>query len=250
MKSIEAFDLTRTYNGLTAVDQISFHVEAGEIFGFLGPNGAGKTTTLRMLTGQLRPTSGTARVMGCDIVEDRERLKPQIGVVFEQQNLYTRFSALDNLKFYARLYGIPQERVGQVLERVGLTDRARERTSKYSNGMRQRLMIARALLHQPRVLFLDEPTRGLDPGVARDIRSLVAELAQEDVTIFLTTHYMEEADRLCSRVAIINKGAIVALAPPSELKAELGEMATLEDVFLEKTGYELYQPTAVAEERG
>jgi ABC-2 type transport system ATP-binding protein len=250
MKSIEATDLTRTFNGLTAVDHITFDVHAGEIFGFLGPNGAGKTTTLRMLTGQLRPTSGWARVMGCDIVEEREDLKPQIGVVFEQQNLYTRFSALDNLKFYTRLYGIPQTRVGQVLERVGLTDRAREQTSKYSNGMRQRLMIARALLHQPRVLFLDEPTRGLDPGVARDIRSLVAELAQEDVTIFLTTHYMEEADRLCSRVAIINKGAIVALAPPSELKAELGEMATLEDVFLEKTGYELYQPTAVAEERG
>jgi ABC-2 type transport system ATP-binding protein len=242
MKSIEAFELTREFNGLTAVDQLSFSVEQGEIFGFLGPNGAGKTTTVRMLTGQLRPTAGGARVMGCDIVEERERLKPQIGVVFEQQNLYTRFSALDNLKFYARLYGMSGKRIDQVLQRVGLAERARERTSKYSNGMRQRLMIARALLHRPRVLFLDEPTRGLDPGVARDIRSLIAELAREDVTIFLTTHYMEEADRLCNRVAIINKGVVVALAPPTELKAELGREATLEEVFLEKTGYELYRP--------
>ncbi|MEJ2012557.1 MAG: ABC transporter ATP-binding protein [Anaerolineales bacterium] len=242
MKSIEACELTRTFNGLTAVDRLNFSVEQGEIFGFLGPNGAGKTTTLRMLTGQLRPTSGSARVMGCDIVNERERLKPQIGVVFEQQNLYTRFSALDNLKFYARLYGISASRIDQVLQRVGLAERARQRTSKYSNGMRQRLMIARALLHQPRVLFLDEPTRGLDPGVARDIRSLIAELAREDVTIFLTTHYMEEADRLCGRVAIINKGQVVALASPAELKADLGREATLEDVFLEKTGYELYRP--------
>lgn len=239
MKSIEATDLSREFNGLTAVDRISFDVEQGEIFGFLGPNGAGKTTTLRMLTGQLRPTGGQARVMGCDVVEERELLKPQIGVVFEQQNLYTRFSAQDNLKFYARLYGAPRQRIDEVLERVGLTERARQKSSEYSNGMRQRLMIARALLHHPRVLFLDEPTRGLDPGVARDIRQLVADLAREDVTVFLTTHYMEEADRLCSRVAIINQGRIVALAPPAELKAELGGEATLEDVFLERTGYEL-----------
>jgi ABC-2 type transport system ATP-binding protein len=248
MKSIEVDELTREFNGLTAVNRIRFEVEQGEIFGFLGPNGAGKTTTVRMLTGQLRPTSGRARVMGYDIVEDREQLKPQIGVVFEQQNLYTRFNALDNLKFYARLYGIPRARIGRVLERVGLSSRAGDRIDKYSNGMRQRLMIARALLHEPRVLFLDEPTRGLDPGVARDIRSLIAELAREDVTIFLTTHYMEEADRLCSRVAIINKGVIVALAPPAELKSALGSGATLEDVFLAKTGYELYLPTTVSQE--
>jgi len=244
MKSIEAIELTREFNGLTAVNHISFEVDQGHIFGFLGPNGAGKTTTLRMLTGQLRPTSGRARVMGFDVVEEREQLKPQIGVVFEQQNLYTRFSALENLKFYARLYGIPGRRVGEVLERVGLAERASQKASEYSNGMRQRLMIARALLHGPRVLFLDEPTRGLDPGVARDLRQLVVELAREDVTIFLTTHYMEEADRLCSRVAIINQGTIVALAPPAELKAELGAGATLEDVFLEKTGYE-FQRAAV-----
>ncbi|MFN2149556.1 MAG: ABC transporter ATP-binding protein [Anaerolineales bacterium] len=248
MKSIEVDELTREFNGLTAVNRIRFEVEQGEIFGFLGPNGAGKTTTVRMLTGQLRPTSGRAHVMGCDIVEDREQLKPQIGVVFEQQNLYTRFNALDNLKFYARLYGMPRARIARVLERVGLSSRAGDRIDKYSNGMRQRLMIARALLHEPRVLFLDEPTRGLDPGVARDIRSLIAELAREDVTIFLTTHYMEEADRLCSRVAIINKGAIVALAPPAELKSALGSSATLEDVFLAKTGYELYRPTTVSQE--
>jgi ABC-2 type transport system ATP-binding protein len=243
MNAIEVLNLTRNYNGLCAVDDISFEVEPGEIFGFLGPNGAGKTTTIKMLTGQLRPTSGSAQVMGCDVVEERQELKPQIGVVFEYQNLYERLSARDNLIFSARLYGVDRKRVGEVLAQVGLIGRERDKIKKYSNGMKQRLLIARALLHQPKVLFLDEPTRGLDPGVARDIRAIVAELADDGVTIFLTTHYMEEADRLSDRVAIIDQGRIVALDTPERLKDEHKEdqEITLEDVFIKLTGKSFYR---------
>jgi ABC-2 type transport system ATP-binding protein len=242
MRTIDVKELTRQYNGKPAVDHISFSVEAGEIFGFLGPNGAGKTTTIKMLTGQLRPTAGSAQVAGCDIVAERQALKPQIGVVFEYQNLYERLSARDNLNFMAGLYGVPKSRVQEVLELVGLADRARERLKQYSNGMKQRLLIARALLHRPKVLFLDEPTRGLDPGMARDVRNIVRTLAEDGLTVFLTTHYMEEADSLCRRVAILDRGRILALDMPETLKAaHEGEGITLEDVFLQLTGYALYQ---------
>jgi len=236
MKAIEVQNLTRTYGRTRAVDDITFAVEPGELFGFLGPNGAGKTTTIRMLTGQLRPTSGQAQVAGCDVVAQRQALKPQIGVVFEQQNLYERFSALDNLCFYARLYGVQKGRVEKVLAQLGLLERAGDRVKEYSNGMRQRLLIARALLHEPRVLFLDEPTRGLDAHVAREIRAFIAGLARQGATVFLTTHYIEEADRLCNRVAFIDHGHIVALDTPARLKATHGAADTLEDVFVKLTG--------------
>lgn len=241
MKAIEVNNLTRNYNGLCAVDGITFNVDQGEIFGFLGPNGAGKTTTIRMLTGQLRPTGGSARVMGCDVVSDREALKPQIGVVFESQNLYERMSARENLKFYARLYRVDKSRVEEILEQVGLSGRDKEKISGYSNGMKQRLLIGRALLHEPKVFFLDEPTRGLDPNIARDIRQIVVDLAGEGMTVFLTTHYMEEADQLSDRVAIIDQGKIVALDSPAQLKAQydLGENTNLEDVFVHLTGRQL-----------
>jgi ABC-type lipoprotein export system ATPase subunit len=160
---------------------VSFSVEVGEIFGFLGPNGAGKTTTIRILTGQLRPTAGKAWVMGCDVVTQRAALKPQIGVVFEYQNLYQRLSARDNLNFTANLYGVPKAWVDEALEQVGLSQRADDSLKKYSNGMKQRLMIARALLHRPKVLFLDEPTVGLDPNVARELRAFIAGLAKGGV---------------------------------------------------------------------
>ncbi len=241
VRAIEVDNLTRDYNDLRAVDRISFSVEKGEIFGFLGPNGAGKTTTIRMLTGQLRPTEGVAHVMGCDVVTQRDALKPRIGVVFEYQNLYERLSARDNLVFVARLYGVDRARVDTMLAQVGLADRARDKVKTYSNGMKQRLLIARALLHGPAALFLDEPTRGLDPHVARDIRAFVVELAQQGVTVFLTTHYMEEADRLADRVAILHQGRIVAQGAPTALKAEhgAGPDATLEDVFIRLTGHPL-----------
>ena len=238
MRASEVHELTRDYNGLRAVDSITFNVETGEIFGFLGPNGAGKTTAIKVLTGQLRPTSGTARVAGCDVVQERQRLKPKIGVVFEYQNLYERLSARDNLVFAARLYGVSKGRADQVLAQVGLTERARDRIKNYSNGMKQRLLIARALLHEPEVLFLDEPTRGLDPNVARDIRAIITALSRQGVTVFLTTHYMEEADQLSDRVAIIDRGRIVALDTPAQLKAihGEGEKTTLEDAFVKLTG--------------
>lgn len=238
MKAIEVVDLIREYSGMRAVDEINFEVDQGEIFGFLGPNGAGKTTTIRMLTGQLRPTGGSAQVMGCDVVTERQQLKPQIGVVFENQNLYERLTGRENLNFYARLYRVDKSRVENVLEQVGLVSRAGERVSNYSNGMKQRLLIARALLHEPEVLFLDEPTRGLDPNIARDIRKIISELAMSGMTIFLTTHYMEEADQLSDRVAIIDQGRIVALDVPAVLKVQYGENdgTTLEDVFVQLTG--------------
>ena len=239
--AVEVHKLRRDYNGLRALDEISFSVQRGELFGFLGPNGAGKTTTIKILTGQLRPTSGHARVMDCDVVEERQGLKPQIGVVFEYQNLYEQLSARDNLNFCARLYGVRKARVEAILDQVGLTDRADDKLKKYSNGMKQRLLIARALLHQPKVLFLDEPTRGLDPNAAREIRAFIARLAEGGVTVFLTTHYMEEADQLCDRVAILDHGRIVGLDAPLRLKSEFGvvEKTTLEDVFVELTGHGL-----------
>jgi ABC-2 type transport system ATP-binding protein len=241
MNAIEVNGLTRKFNGLCAVDHITFWVQPGEVFGLLGPNGAGKTTTIRMLTGQLRPTEGEAAVMGCDVVEERDALKPQIGVVWEFHNLYERLSARDNLRFAARLYGVDKRRVGEVLALVGLAERAKSRPKDFSNGMKQRLLIARALLHQPKVLFLDEPTRGLDPGIAREIRAFVSQLAQQGTTIFLTTHYMEEADKLSDRVAILDQGRIVALDTPERLKAHQGPGATLEDVFVQLTGRQFQQ---------
>ena len=222
MNAIEVEGLSRSFNRLRAVDDISFTVKTGEIFGFLGHNGAGKTTSIRMLTAQLRPTSGCARVVGCDVVRETRRLKPLIGVVSENQNLYERMSARENLALAARLYGTDSKRINKALEQVGLLDRASDNTRNYSNGMKQRLMIARALLHRPRIIFLDEPTSGLDPVVGRDIRRLVLALAQEGVTIFLTTHYMEEADQLCDRVAFISEGRIVALDTPDNLKVAYG----------------------------
>lgn len=223
MKAIEVDKLSRTFDGLMAVNNISFSVEAGEIFGFLGHNGAGKTTTIRMLSGQLSPTSGSGRVAGCDVITQQRRLKPLIGVVSEHQNLYERMSARENLEFAARLYGQDNRRIDEVLEQVSLSERAGDNVRTFSNGMKQRLVIARALLHRPQIVFLDEPTRGLDPIVGREIRSLIAEMARQGVTIFLTTHYMEEADQLCSRLAFMSEGRLLALDTPNNLKAAWGK---------------------------
>jgi ABC-2 type transport system ATP-binding protein len=178
-----------------------------------------------MLTGQLRPTAGHARVAACDVVTERRRLKPLIGVVSENQNLYERMSGRENLTFAARLYGTGSKRIDEALDQVGLLDRAGDNVQQYSNGMKQRLLIARALLHKPPIIFLDEPTSGLDPVVGRDIRRLVRELADHGVTVFLTTHYMEEADQLCGRVAFISEGRIVALDTPDNLKVAHGQKA-------------------------
>ena len=220
---IEVEELRKEYGEVHAVDGISFDVQAGEILGFLGHNGAGKTTTVRMLTGRARPTGGAARVAGYDVVAQRERLKPLINLIPEDQNLYLRLSGRENLRLFARLYGQPRARVDELLEAVDLIEAAGRKVKTYSNGMKQRLMVARALVNRPRVLFLDEPTRGLDPASAREVRNLVRDLAAGGATVFLTTHYMEEADELCDRVAFLSRGRIVALDTPRELKLRFGE---------------------------
>jgi len=220
---IEAHDLRRAFKHKEAVAGISFTARRGEIFGLLGPNGAGKTTTIRILTGQIDPSGGSAMVAGCDVVKDRARLKERIGVVFEEQNLYERLSARNNLAFSCWLYGLPESRADEVLDLVQLRDRAKDHVSTFSNGMRQRLMIARALLHRPPMLFLDEPSRGLDPISARDIRLAIKQLSEEGITILLTTYLMDEADQLCQQVAFIVNGKIVANDTPRNLKLTHGE---------------------------
>lgn len=220
--TISVEGLKKNFRKTEAVRGISFEVAPGEVFGFLGHNGAGKTTTIKMLTGQLVPSAGSARVGGFDVVRQRAQIKSIIGVVFEDQNLYERMSGRDNLLFFARLYKVNAQRVDELLELVGLTERARDKVKKYSNGMKQRLMIARALLNRPQVLFLDEPTRGLDPTSAHEIRQVIADLARQGATVFLTTHYMEEADQLSHRVAFISEGAIIAVDAPRELKLRYG----------------------------
>jgi ABC-2 type transport system ATP-binding protein len=229
---IEASNLRRTFKHVEAVAGISFSVRRGEIFGLLGPNGAGKTTTIRMLTGQIVPTSGCATVAGCDVVRDLQQLKTRIGVVPEEQNLYERLSARNNLRFSCWLYHLPESRVDEVLDLVRLRDRAKEPVRTFSNGMRQRLLIARALLHRPPVLFLDEPSQGLDPISAREIRATIEQLRQDGMTILLTTHLLEEADQLCQHIAFINQGRIVANDTPRNLKLSHGQrtlIATLAD---------------------
>jgi ABC-2 type transport system ATP-binding protein len=222
---IEAHDLHRSFGDKVAVAGISFTARRGEIFGLLGPNGAGKTTTIRMLTGQIDPTGGYAVVAGCDVEKDRARLKERIGVVFEDQNLYERLSARNNLNFSCWLYGLPESRADEVLDLVHLRDRAKDPVRTFSNGMRQRLMIARALLHRPPMLFLDEPSRGLDPIAAREVRQTVQRLCEEGTTILLTTHLMEEADLLCQWVAFIVNGQLVANDAPRNLKLSHGQRA-------------------------
>lgn len=216
-------NLQKQYGAVRALDGISFAVYPGEVFGLLGHNGAGKTTTIRLLSGRTRPTAGSATVAGHDIVTGRDQIKPLINLVFEEQNLYDRLTGRDNLEIFADLYRVPRQRVDELLEIVKLRDVAKRRVKTYSTGMKQRLLIARALINRPRLLFLDEPSRGLDPASARDLRDLVQALSAGGTTIFLTTHYMEEADELCGRVAFLASGKIVALDSPRELKLRYGK---------------------------
>jgi ABC-2 type transport system ATP-binding protein len=244
VSAIEVRELSRSYRSRTrllrggaTVDEalrgVSFEVEPGELFGLLGPNGAGKTTTIKILTTLLLPTAGAARVLGLDPATDHARLRRRIGYVFGgDKGLYERLSALDNLRFFADVYRVPprgkRARIEELLEIVGLRGRERERVETYSRGMRQRLHIARGLLHDPEVVFLDEPTIGLDPVGARELRETVAGLQRAGKTILLTTHYMLEADELCDRVAIIDGGRIVAQGTPAQLKRGLSDLNVIE----------------------
>ena len=241
---IEAHELHRTYKTTTgtirrrsleveAVRGVSFEVAEGELFGLLGPNGAGKTTTIKMLITLLIPTSGSARVLGFDVVKEAREVRKRIGYVFGgERGVYERLSGLDNLRYFAELYGVAgreqKPRIAELLELVGLDGREQERVEGYSRGMKQRLHIARGLLHDPPVLFLDEPTIGLDPVGARELRGVIASLTQAGKTVLLTTHYMFEADQLCDRIAVISKGEIVAEGTPARLKEIVADRTVVE----------------------
>jgi ABC-2 type transport system ATP-binding protein len=227
MDAIRVENLTRQFNGFTAVDCISFTVPTGELFGLLGPNGAGKTTTINMLATLLKPTSGFAEVAGFDVARHRDAVRRSIGIVFQEPALDTRLTGRENLEFHAMMYGLPREerkkRLTEVLKLVELEEKANVLVEKYSGGMKRRLEIARGLIHWPRVLFLDEPTLGLDAQTRRRIWDYIKRLNKDrGVTIILTTHYMEEADYLCDRVAIIDFGKFAALGTPPGLKDILG----------------------------
>ena len=221
--TISAVDLTYRYGNLVAVDHVNFEIQEGEIFGFLGPNGAGKTTVVRLLTGQINPHEGQATVLGKDISKFPKEVQANLGISFETTNLYEQMNAVENLELFAQLFGIRNFKAMLLLEKVGLSGREKERVSNYSKGMKQRLMLARALVNQPRILFLDEPTDGLDPVSAKTIHAIIKESAEKGTTVFLTTHDMVEADKLSDRVAFINQGKIEALDQPSVLKRQYGK---------------------------
>jgi ABC-2 type transport system ATP-binding protein len=223
--AIVAESLVYQYGEKRAVDGITFEVGRGEVLGFLGPNGAGKTTTVKMLTGQLRPTEGRALLLGMDVSRQANQVQAQIGVAFESTNLYEQMTAVENLTLFARLFGVRNFDALGMLEKVGLGGRGHERVAGYSKGMKQRLMLARAMVNTPKILFLDEPTDGLDPVSSETIRGIIREVSQAGTTVFLTTHDMVEADKLSNRVAFIDKGKIVALDTPHALKLHFGKRA-------------------------
>ncbi|MEM7332701.1 MAG: ABC transporter ATP-binding protein [Chloroflexota bacterium] len=230
--AISVNNLSFSYGDNLAVDNISFDVGEGEVLGFLGPNGAGKSTTVKMLTGQLTPSTGTAVLLGMDIVKQRKQVQSQIGISFENTNLYEQMSAIENLDLFAKLYKVPNFNATDLLQKVGLGGREKEPVSGYSKGMKQRLMLARALVSNPKILFLDEPTDGLDPVSSQTIQALIQEAVKNGTTIFLTTHDMVEADKLSNRVAFINQGQIVALDKPSALKQQYGQRALKVEIEL------------------
>ncbi len=241
MYAIEVEKLTKQFNDFVAVDHISFNVNHGELFGLLGPNGAGKTTTINMLSTLLKPTSGYAEVAGFDVSKNRGAVRNSIGIVFQEPALDNRLTGRENLEFHAMMYGLSKKerrkRIKGILELVGLIDKADVLVENYSGGMKRRLEIGRGLIHKPKVLFLDEPTLGLDAQTRRHIWDYIKKLNEEGkVTIILTTHYMEEADYLCERVAIIDFGRIVALDTPKNLKNVLGgDVISVEVAPVEKS---------------
>ncbi|MBC8467985.1 MAG: ATP-binding cassette domain-containing protein [Planctomycetes bacterium] len=233
--AIEVKGLSKTFNGTVAVNVISFNVAKGELFGFLGPNGAGKTTTVRMLTGVLKPSDGTATIQGHDICSEALQSRAHIAVVPEEANVYLDMSVWQNIMLMADLYGVPRKqrtsKAVELLESLWLSDRREHKARTLSKGLRQRLMLCAALVSEPEILFLDEPTSGLDVQSRQIIHKIIRQLSDEGLTIFLTTHNMEEAEKLCSRVAIINEGEIAAIDTPDRLRSAIQARQYVEVVF-------------------
>lgn len=239
--AIDVIELTRLYGTFVAVDKISFFVPSGTIFGLLGPNGAGKSTTIKMLTTLLPPTSGTASVFDCDIIKEPSKVREKIGYVSQAISADGDLTGYENLLLSTKLYGLPREgrneRIREILEFMKIGDVADEQVNRYSGGMIRRLEIAQALVHNPSILFLDEPSIGLDPAARKNVWQYIREWKEKyGTTIFITTHDMEEADRLCDTVAFMHRGKIAAIDSPANLKAEIGTQATLDDVFIHHTG--------------
>lgn len=238
---IRARGLTKQFGKLVAVRDVSFEVNAGQVFGFLGPNGAGKTTTIRMLTGLVRPTSGSASIAGYDVVSEPQEVKRRVGYLAEAPYLYPRLTGREFLDFMGSLYQVPpsaaRQRGGRLLSLFELSDKADDLVQTYSHGMRQKLALAGALLHEPPVLFLDEPTSGLDPRSARLVKDLLTGLVERGHTVFLSTHVLEIAEQLCHRVGIIDRGQVIATGTLDELRQQAQqESYSLEDIFLQLTG--------------
>ena len=246
MSSIEVIDLVKRFGPLTAVDRVSFQVEDGEVFGFLGPNGAGKTTTINVLCTLMRPTAGRARVAGYDVASQRNAVRQSIGLVFQDPSLDDQLTAYENLQFHAHVYNVPgrerAQRIEEVLRVVGLWDRRDAVVRTFSGGMKRRLEIARGILHHPRVLFLDEPTLGLDPQTREHVWEYILEVQRaHHITIFMTTHYMDEAEH-CDRIAIIDQGKIVALDTPDALKRMVGvDIVTVQTEDSEQAAREIQE---------
>jgi ABC-2 type transport system ATP-binding protein len=220
--ALEVLGLTKLFDGFVAVDHVSFTVQRGEVIGYLGPNGSGKTTTIRMLCGLLTPTEGTARILGVDVVKDPEAIKPHIGYMSQKFSLYDDLTVMENLEFYADVYEIPRDtekqRIAEVLQTAGLADRSRSVTGSLSGGWRQRLALGCAMLHQPPLLFLDEPTSGVDPVARREFWDLIYLFASQGTTVFITTHYMDEAEH-CNRVGFMYRSKLLAFDSPRALKS-------------------------------
>ncbi len=250
MNSIEVKNLTKKFKEFTAVNDISFSVASGEIFAFLGPNGAGKSTTIKMLTTLLKPTSGELKLNGHNPETEGDAVRHSFGIVFQDPSLDDELTAWENMEFHGVLYNMPKElrrkRITELLAFVDLTDRRDSLIKEFSGGMKRRLEIARGLMHHPKIIFLDEPTLGLDPQTRNHMWTYLQELnKKEGITVFFTTHYMEEADKVAQRIAVIDHGKIVAMGTSAELKAKTGK-TTLEEAFLSLTGHEIRDEGASA----
>jgi ABC-2 type transport system ATP-binding protein len=250
---IEVRNLVKAFREIVAVDHISFDVKKGEVFAFLGPNGAGKTTTIKILTTLLHPTSGKVKVCGFSPVTEQDKVRLSFGIVFQDSSLDDELTAYENMEFHAVLYGVPseirKERISELMKLVELWDRRNDQVKTFSGGMKRRLEIARGLIHHPKILFLDEPSIGLDPQTRNFLWNYIKKMnKKENMTVFLTTHYMEEADKIADRVSIIDHGKIIKTGSPSELK-KATKSRSLEEAFLKLTGHTIREESASAKDR-